>query len=127
MCFTSGTGPAILYAFALWLLLTMYSLVDVSEIGEYLTVHVRGGWASNSQIARGVVKLDEGKGGEEGGGRRRGRGGKGERGGRERRIWEEMGGGRGEEGEERRRIWEEMEMESEWEEMGESKWRERRT
>ena len=58
---------------------------------------------------------------------RRGRGGKGERGGRERRIWEEMGGGRGEEGEERRRIWEEMEMESEWEEMGESKWRERRT
>ena len=56
----------------------MHSLVDVSEVGEYLTVHVCGGRASDSQITGGVVKLDEGRGGEERGGRRRGGGGKGE-------------------------------------------------
>ena len=63
----------------------MHSLVEVREVGEYLTVHVCGGWASDSQITRGVVKLDEERGlggGEEEGGGRRGRGRREEDGGR---------------------------------------------
>ena len=73
----------------------MHSLVEVCEVGEYLTVHVCGGWACDSQITRDVVKLDEERGlergeGRRGGGRRGGRGGKRERGG------EKMVGGDGE-------------------------------
>ena len=99
----------------------MHLLVEVCEVGEYLSVHVCGGWASDSQITRDGIKLDEERGlkGGRGGGRRekrermakrewRRRGGRRERGGREDcgRRWRRKESGK---------------------EKGGNKWRERRT
>ena len=48
----------------------MHLLVEVCEVREYLAVHFCGGWASDSQVTRDGIKLDEERGlkggGEEG-------------------------------------------------------------
>lgn len=78
----------------------MHSLVEVCEVGEYLTVHVCGGWACDSQVTSDVVKLDEerglGRGGEEGRREKRERRRRGWRGWRRERGREKMVGGDGE-------------------------------